>query len=158
MIPSPTFVELSPFEVMAIQFFSHPYEIDEVVVMVRNVYAGRVEFHDGDSDITPGLSVHHIGGHTKGLQAVRVWTRVGWLVLASDASHYYANMNEYKPFSLVADVTQMADGWRKLRKLASQPQHIVPGHDPLVMHRYLAPAPALEGIAVRVDAEPTETK
>lgn len=143
---------------MAIEFFSHAYEIDEVVAMVRNVYAGRVEFHDGDADIAPGLSVHHIGGHTKGLQAVRVWTRVGWLVLASDASHYYANMNEHRPFPIVADVTQMVDGWRKLRKLADEPQHVVPGHDPLVMQRYHAPGPALEGIAVRLDAEPTETK
>jgi glyoxylase-like metal-dependent hydrolase (beta-lactamase superfamily II) len=142
---------------MAIEYFSQAYEIDEVVAMVRHVYAGRVAFHDGDSDIAPGLSVHHIGGHSQGLQVVRVWTRVGWLVLASDASHYYANMNEQRPFPLVADVTQMADGWRKLRMLAGQPQHIVPGHDPLVMQRYLAPEPELEGIAVRLDAEPAET-
>ncbi len=142
---------------MAIDFFSHAYEVDEVVAMVRNVYAGRVAFHDGDSDIAPGLSVHHIGGHTRGLQAVRIWTRVGWLVLASDASHYYANMNEHRPFPIVADVTQMVDGWHKLRKLADQPQHVVPGHDPLVMRRYQAPEPALEGIAVRLDAEPTGT-
>jgi glyoxylase-like metal-dependent hydrolase (beta-lactamase superfamily II) len=139
---------------MAIQYFSYPYEVDEVVAMVRHVYGGRVEFHDGDEEIAPGLWVHHIGGHSKGLQAVRVWTRVGWLVLASDASHYYANMEEQRPFPLVADVTQMADGWRKLRKLASQPQHVVPGHDPLVMQRYLAPERALEGIVVRLDAEP----
>ena len=141
---------------MAIEFFSHAYEVDEVVAMVRNVYSGRVQFHDGDSDIAPGLSVHHIGGHTKGLQAVRIWTRVGWLVLASDASHYYANMNEQRPFPIVADVTQMVDGWRKLRTLADGPQHIVPGHDPLVMRRYHAPNSALEGIAARLDAEPIE--
>jgi len=41
-----------------------------------------------------------------------------------------------------------------LRELAGAPQYIVPGHDPLVMERYRAPAPALEGIAVRLDAEP----
>lgn len=143
---------------MAINYFAYPYEVDEVVAMVRNVYAGRVEFHDGDAEIAPGLWVHHIGGHSKGLQAVRVWTRVGWLVLASDASHYYANMNEQRPFPLVADVMEMADGWRRLRKLASHPQHVVPGHDPLVMQRYLAPDPDLEGIVVRLDAEPVETE
>ena len=141
---------------MAVDFFSHAYELDEVIAMVRNVYAGRVEFHDGDVEIAPGFSVHHIGGHTKGLQSVRIWTRVGWVVLASDASHYYANMSEQKPFPIVADVTQMVDGWRKLRELASGPQHVVPGHDPLVMQRYGAPERALEGIAVRLDAEPTE--
>ncbi|MBX5459830.1 MAG: N-acyl homoserine lactonase family protein [Steroidobacteraceae bacterium] len=139
---------------MATGFFSHAYELEEVVAMVRNVYAGRVEFHDGDAQIAPGLSVHHIGGHTQGLQAVRVWTRVGWLVLASDASHYYANMIEARPFPIVASVTEMVDGWRKVRALASDPRHVVPGHDPLVMQRYAAPDAALEGIVVRLDAEP----
>ena len=71
--------------------------------------------------LAPGLSLHHIGGHTKGLQAVRVWTRVGWLVLASDASHYYANMGEGRPFPVVASVTEMADGWRKLHTLVDDP-------------------------------------
>jgi glyoxylase-like metal-dependent hydrolase (beta-lactamase superfamily II) len=134
--------------------FAHAYEVDEVVGMVRRVYAGRVEFHDGDAELAPGLSLHHIGGHTLGLQAVRVWTRVGWLVLASDASHYYANMEEARPFPIVADVTAMVDGWRRLKSLASAPQHVVPGHDPLVMQRYRAPDASMEGTVVRLDAEP----
>jgi glyoxylase-like metal-dependent hydrolase (beta-lactamase superfamily II) len=139
---------------MAVPHFGHAYEVDEVVGMVRNVYAGRVAFHAGDAEIAPGLSVHLIGGHTMGLQAVRVWTRVGWIVLASDASHYYANMEERRPFPIVADVARMVDGWRRMRELASAPRFVVPGHDPEVMRRYAAPAPALEGIAVRLDAEP----
>jgi glyoxylase-like metal-dependent hydrolase (beta-lactamase superfamily II) len=139
---------------MAVPHFAHAYEVDEVVGMVRNVYAGRVTFHAGDAELAPGLSVHLIGGHTRGLQAVRVHTRVGWVVLASDASHYYANMNECRPFPIVADVTRMVDGWRRLRELADAPRHVVPGHDPEVMARYAAPAPELEGIAVRLDAEP----
>jgi glyoxylase-like metal-dependent hydrolase (beta-lactamase superfamily II) len=139
---------------MAQPFFSYAYEVDEVVAMVRNVYAGRVVFHAGDATLVPGLSVHLVGGHTQGLQVVRLWTRVGWLVLASDASHYAENMNSGRPFPVVADVTAMVDGWRRLRELASDPRHVVPGHDPLVMQRYRAPSAALEGIAVRLDAEP----
>jgi len=139
---------------MAHPFFAGAYEADDVVAMVRNVHAGRVEFHDGDAALAPGISVHHVGGHTKGLQVVRLWTRIGWLVLASDASHYLANMNEGRPFPIVADVTEMVDGWRKLRTLVDDPRHIIPGHDPLVMERYEAPSRELVGIAVRVDAEP----
>jgi glyoxylase-like metal-dependent hydrolase (beta-lactamase superfamily II) len=139
---------------MAIGHFAYAYEVEEVVGMVRRVYQGRVTFHDGDAEIAPGLSVHHIGGHTLGLQSVRVWTRVGWVVLASDAAHYYANMDEGRPFPIVVDVAKMADGWRKLRALAAGPQHVVPGHDPLVMQRYRAPSPELEGIVVRLDDEP----
>lgn len=139
---------------MALDFFSAAYEEEEVVAMVRNVYARRVVFHDGDDEIAPGLTVHHIGGHTAGLQCVRIWTRVGWLVLASDASHYYANMEEGRPFPIVANVMEMVEGWSKLRALASAQRHVIPGHDPLVMQRYRAPGAALEGIAVRLDAEP----
>jgi glyoxylase-like metal-dependent hydrolase (beta-lactamase superfamily II) len=139
---------------MATEFFSYAYEVDEVVAMVRNVYAGRVEFHDGDVNLAPGISLHHIGGHTQGLQAVRVWTRIGWLVLASDASHYYANMGEGRPFPVVANVMAMVDGWKKLHTLVDDPRHIIPGHDPLVMQRYRASGAGLEGVAVRLDAEP----
>jgi hypothetical protein len=78
------------------------------------------------------------------------------LVLASDGSHYYANMIEARPFPVVASVTEMADGWKRVHALASSPRYVIPGHDPLVMKRYRAPSPALEGIAVRLDAEPTE--
>ena len=41
------------------------------------VHAGRVVFHDGDEEVAPGLSVHLLGGHTDGLQVVRVETGNG---------------------------------------------------------------------------------
>ena len=66
-------------------------------------------------------------------------------------------MDEGKPFPIVADVMQMAEGWRKLQALASAPRHVVPGHDPLVMQRYPAASPALDGIAVRLDTEPVDS-
>ena len=130
-------------------FFRQAYEVDEVVAMVREIYKGRVRFHDGDADLAPGLSLHRVAGHTKGLQVVRVRTRAGWMVLASDASHLYANMNEKQPFPIVYDVSKMVAGWRRLAELADSPELIVPGHDPLVMRRYPA-APGLEGLAVRL--------
>jgi glyoxylase-like metal-dependent hydrolase (beta-lactamase superfamily II) len=118
--------------------------------MVRRVYEGRVSFYDGDVSIAPGISLHLIGGHTAGLQVVRVATRRGWLVLASDASHFYANMEQARPFPIVWSVAQMLDGYRRMRELADTPGHIVPGHDPLVMQRYPA-ADGLRGIAARLD-------
>jgi glyoxylase-like metal-dependent hydrolase (beta-lactamase superfamily II) len=139
---------------MAHACFSHAYALQEVLAMVREVYAGRVCFHDGDATVAPGITVHHIGGHTAGLQCVRVWTRIGWVVLASDAAHYYANMEAVRPFPIVLDVGRMVDGYRRVRELASSPRYVVPGHDPLVMRRYRPPRPDLEGIAVRLDEEP----
>lgn len=141
---------------MAHPFFAHAYDLEGVLSMVRLVYGARVQFHSGDAQIVPGLSVHHVGGHTHGLQVVRVWTRVGWVVLASDAAHYLANMSSGRPFPIVADVMQMIAGWDRLKELASAPQYIVPGHDPRVMQRYREPEPGLRGVAVRLDAEPLE--
>jgi glyoxylase-like metal-dependent hydrolase (beta-lactamase superfamily II) len=64
-------------------------------------------------------------------------------------------MTSGRPFPIVADVTQMIVGWGRLKKLASRPQYIVPGHDPGVMQRLLrAGAERLRGVAVRLDAEP----
>jgi len=117
---------------------------------------GRVRFHDGDAELAPGVSVHHIGGHTKGLQVVRVRTRRGWVVLASDAAHLYANMDETRPFPIIYHLGEMVDGYRRLAELADSRAHIIPGHDPLVMRRYPPPSPELEGICVRLDVPPRE--
>jgi glyoxylase-like metal-dependent hydrolase (beta-lactamase superfamily II) len=133
---------------------SGAYDVENVVGMVREIYKGRVQFHDGDAEIAPGVSVHHIGGHTLGLQAVRVQTARGYVVLASDASHYYANMNEKRPFPIVYDVPEMIAGWERVRSLASSDGHVIPGHDPEVMRRFPPASPELAGIAVRLDAEP----
>jgi len=135
-------------------FLNHAYEPHEIAGLVREVYKGRVRFHDGDDELAPGLSLHRIGGHTRGLQAVRVYTRAGWIVLASDAAHLYENVQGGRPFPVVWDVGGMVQGWRRLRELADAPELIVPGHDPLVMRRYRAPRPALRGIAVRLDRRP----
>jgi len=131
--------------------FGGAYDVEDVVGMVRRAYAGRVRFHDGDAQLHPGVSVHLIGGHTMGLQAVRVRTRRGWIVLASDASHFYANMEQERPFPIVWSLADMVEGYRRLSALADSPAHIIPGHDPLVLERYPAPSPGMEGIVARLD-------
>jgi glyoxylase-like metal-dependent hydrolase (beta-lactamase superfamily II) len=136
---------------MAQPVFSGAYEVEDVVGMVRRAYAGRVRFHDGDAEIAPGISLHLIGGHTMGLQVVRVATRRGWVVVASDASHFYANMEEVRPFPIVYSVAAMVEGYDRLRALAESPAHVIPGHDPLVLERYPAPSKALQGIVARLD-------
>jgi glyoxylase-like metal-dependent hydrolase (beta-lactamase superfamily II) len=130
---------------------NHSFTADHVAGLVRTVHDGRVVFHDGDDELGTGLSVHLIGGHTDGLQVVRVETPEGALVLASDASHYYENIETGRPFPIVFDVGAMVQGYDTLRRLASTPEAIVPGHDPLVLQRYRPVAPELDGVAVRLD-------
>lgn len=136
--------------------FRHAYDIEDVVSMVRRVYAERVQFHQGDQVLAPGVELVLIGGHTKGLQSVRVHTQRGWVVLASDASHYYDNMMEISPFPIVYHVGDMVDGYAKLKRLAQSDHHLIPGHDPLVRARYPhAGAPELD--IVQLHLAPKDT-
>jgi glyoxylase-like metal-dependent hydrolase (beta-lactamase superfamily II) len=133
----------------------HAFEAEDVAAMVRRLYEGRVVFHEGSKELAPGLSVHWVGGHTAGLQVVRVRTSRGWVVLASDASHYYANVEERRPFPIVYNVAEMLSGHDTLEMLASSPSHIIPGHDPLVIERYPAAGPP---DIVRLDLEPNRMR
>ncbi|TPQ46547.1 MBL fold hydrolase [Prosthecomicrobium hirschii] len=132
----------------------HPFEEEDVVAMVRKVYQGRVEFHDGTGTVAPGVTVHKVGGHSRGLQIVRVETERGPVVLASDASHYYEHIENDRAFSVLVDLAELLEGYRTIRKLAPSMKHVVPGHDPAVFDRYPAAGPGLEGWAIRVDLEP----
>lgn len=130
------------------------FALNDVLEMVRLVYGDRVVFHSGDETIAPGVTLHHIAGHTRGLQSVRVHSERGWVVLASDAAHYYENVEQETPFAVLENMFLMLEGFRKLRSLAPTDAHLVPGHDPAVLKRYPAPLPELEGIVARLDVAP----
>lgn len=128
-----------------------PFTGGHICEAVQRLYSGQVIFHDGDSQIAEGVTVHRIGGHSRGLQAVRVRTAAGFLVLASDAAHFYENVEARKPFPIVVDLQDMLDGFDTLVRLASAPSLIIPGHDPLVMKRF--PADIADHVA-RLDVGP----
>jgi hypothetical protein len=73
---------------------------------------------------------------------------------AADATHLYAHIDGGRVFPLTYNIEEVVEGYATLKKLASAPQHVVPGHDPLVLKRYPAAKPGLEGWVVRLDAEP----
>lgn len=109
-----------------------PFTVGHVCEAVRRLYSGQVVFHEGDAEIAEGVTVHRIGGHSRGLQVVRVRTRAGWMVLASDAAHFYENLWLRKPFPIVVDLEDMMRGFGTLERLASRRELVVPGHDPIV--------------------------
>lgn len=109
-----------------------PFTVDHVCDMVRHVYSGRVVFHDGSGEVAPGVRVHCVGGHSRGLQVVEVDTAHGPLCLASDASHFYENFLLAKPFPIVADLEPLLDGFAWIQQLAGGKDRVVPGHDPMV--------------------------
>ena len=113
-----------------------PFTGAHVCEAVMRLYSGKIVFHDGDAEIADGVTVHRIGGHSRGLQAVRVRTEAGYLVLASDAAHFYENVRTRKPFPIVVDLEDMLAGFETLKRLATAPRLIVPGHDPLVQTHF----------------------
>jgi glyoxylase-like metal-dependent hydrolase (beta-lactamase superfamily II) len=133
----------------------HTVTPEDIVELVRLNFERRVRFVDGDEELAPGITLHRVGGHAPGLQVVRVQTSGGPVVLASDATHFYANLQEDRPFSIVHSLPGMYDAFDRVRELAGgDDERIVPGHDPLVLERYAAPTPELAGLAVELRLPP----
>jgi glyoxylase-like metal-dependent hydrolase (beta-lactamase superfamily II) len=130
-----------------------PFEAADVARMVHRVFEDRVVFHDGDAELAPGITLHRVGGHTPGLQVVRVSTARGPVVLASDAAHFYANFEQGRPFPILDSVSDYLEAHRKIRTLAAGDVHVIPGHDPAVLARY--PQAGAADI-VRVDLPPRD--
>ncbi len=128
------------------------FDVQHVTQAIEHVFTDRVTFYAGTSEIAPGITLHLVGGHTGGLQIMRVPTARGAVVLASDAAHFYANIRTRNPFPLLHNLEHMLEGWVTCEKLADGPDHIIPGHDPEVLRRF-PPIPGQAG-TVRVDLPP----
>ncbi len=133
----------------------HSYHVEDVVGMVRLNFKGRVEMHEGQVELAPGLTLHPAPGHADGLQVARVNTKRGFVVLASDATHYYEHLQTHRLFTTAFHLGDMLDSFRLLETLAPTKRHIIPGHDPHVMKEYEPPKPSLAGMVVRLDVAPT---
>jgi len=61
----------------------------------------------------------------------------GTVVLASDALHFYEEVERDRPFAILADLPAMYRAYDTLAQLATQPgTSLVAGHDPLVRTRF----------------------
>ena len=129
----------------------HPFSVEHVTLMVRHVYGERVTFYSGDGEVAPGVTVHRVGGHSDGLQVVRVDTARGPVVLASDASHFFANLHRRSPFPIVYNIGDMAVGWETVERLAGHPDRFIPGHDPIVAEIYPRASDKVDAFALHLD-------
>jgi len=127
-----------------------PFDGEPVAQLVRRLYADRVVFHHGDAQFAPGIDLRLAPGHTAGLQVVCCATARGQVVLASDAAHLWANITRQIAFPIFVDSADYARAQARVLELADGSlDHLIPGHDPLV----LACFPAADDIA-RVDLAP----
>jgi glyoxylase-like metal-dependent hydrolase (beta-lactamase superfamily II) len=130
--------------------YGHLHEQADMIYLREQLASGRLRLLDGEFSVVPGITLHHLGGHTQGLQVVRVNTAAGHVVLASDASHFYENIGSDRPYSIVDHLPSMYRAFDRIRELADAEELIVPGHDPAVLERFPAAATSLVGLAVRV--------
>jgi glyoxylase-like metal-dependent hydrolase (beta-lactamase superfamily II) len=114
----------------------HPFDIEDVAALIRKIFAERVCFHDGDAAPLPGISLHVLPGHSKGMQAVRVMTPRGPILLASDVTHHYANLLRRAPFRITIDFVATLRSYAELMRLGGSVDRIIPGHDPKVRALY----------------------
>ncbi|MGH9304489.1 MAG: N-acyl homoserine lactonase family protein, partial [Acidimicrobiales bacterium] len=128
--------------------FAADSEPDEIALLTRARRDGRLTLFAGAHALAPGIELTEVGGHTPGQLIASVTapdggTGNGTVVLASDALHFYEEVERDRPFAIVADLPGMYRAYDTLAQLASQPgTRLVAGHDPLVRTRFAAYSPA----------------
>lgn len=136
------------------QFAEHS-EPQEIALLAGARTDGRITLFSGQHALAPGVDLIEVGGHTPGQLIVAVATGAGTTVLASDALHFYEEVERDRPFAVLADLPAMYRAYDTLAQLASQPgTHLVAGHDPAVRARFApwrtAPPPGADGELLQV--------
>ena len=108
--------------------------------LVRLNTLGRVHLVDGDArEILPGVTVYTGGKHTFASQYVGVNTKSGTVVIASDNVYTYENLEKHVPITATLDAKSNLAAQDRMKKIASNPRLIIPGHDPGVFVRFPKP-------------------
>ncbi len=126
---------------------------DAEIEALRTAHAqGRVRTFRDSLALAPGVELIELGGHTPGQSAVRVRTSEGDVLLASDAVHYYEELDDDLPFAFVADLPRMYAGFDRVHALMDEGvRHVVPGHDPDTLNRFTpVTAGPLAGVAATI--------
>ena len=98
---------------------------------------GRLHLVENSDELFPGIRVTSLPGHTPGLLITEVPTRSGRIILASDAIHYYEEMELDRPFRLYESLADTLRSFEILRELAHQPHtRVIAGHDPRDITNY----------------------
>jgi glyoxylase-like metal-dependent hydrolase (beta-lactamase superfamily II) len=112
-------------------------EADEVAYLAAVREEGRVRVLTGDGPVLAGVESVLVGGHSPGQVVLLVQGAGGPVLLASDAVHYYDELEHGWPFAIFVDLEAMVAGYDVVRRLAAEHgAPVVAGHDPLVMERF----------------------
>jgi glyoxylase-like metal-dependent hydrolase (beta-lactamase superfamily II) len=109
---------------------------DVLEIVTRNTQ-GKVSFVRGDDETSLSGITFGIGGrHTWQSQFVTVQTRTSTVVLASDNTYLYENLDTHTPVSQTLDAASNLRTQDRMKSLASKPALVIPGHDPAVFERF----------------------
>jgi glyoxylase-like metal-dependent hydrolase (beta-lactamase superfamily II) len=135
--------------------YHHSVE-DTEIDHLRTVHEqGRIRFHAGEERLAPGVEMIQLGGHSPGQAILTVKTSAGTVLLASDATHYYEELERDMPFLVVAALEAMYAGFDEMKRLVAERGAIlVPGHDPAVLDRHEQYDGDLAGIAASIGRLP----
>jgi glyoxylase-like metal-dependent hydrolase (beta-lactamase superfamily II) len=129
--------------------FAAAAEPDEIAHLVEAKREGRVNCIDGDCEIAPGILARLCGGHCPGQQLITVDAGSRPVVLATDALHFYEEMERDMPFNVFHDLEATYRTLDTLRADEHAGATVVAGHDPSVMTRFDA-VDGANGLAVRI--------
>ncbi|MEQ4304654.1 N-acyl homoserine lactonase family protein [Plantactinospora sp. B6F1] len=116
--------------------FAHSVEFREIDDLVKARDEGRTRTFNGRLELAPGIELLEVGGHTPGQCIVRVSTADGIVLLASDAIHYFEEIERDIPFAFVSDLPAMYAGFDRIKQMvADEDAILVPGHDPGTLDR-----------------------
>lgn len=110
---------------------------NNVVELVKLNTEGRLTLVDGDAqEIFEGIRAYTGGRHSYASQYLGINTPDGTVILASDNVWFYANLEMNLPNSLTFDPEAQLEAQDRMRRLASRPEWIIPGHDGAVFDRF----------------------
>ena len=118
--------------------FAEHAEPAEIALLRDKRADGTLTLFSGQATLAPGVELTEVGGHTPGQLIVSAaHPDGGTAVLASDALHFYEEVERDRPFAIVADLPAMYRAYDTLAELSRQPgTHLVSGHDPAVRERF----------------------
>ncbi|WP_353713561.1 N-acyl homoserine lactonase family protein [Arthrobacter sp. K5] len=137
-------------------FYSEEGEIDQLRLAETE---GRLKLFSGETSPVPGIRLVEVGGHTPGQAIVYVPTSEGEVLLASDAVHFYEELERDMPFTAVSDLPTMYDAFAFIRREKQERGlTVIPGHDPDVLTRFRACPDLPAGAGVVIGGTPSTNK
>jgi glyoxylase-like metal-dependent hydrolase (beta-lactamase superfamily II) len=127
-------------------------EADEVAGVVERWRAGAGVVAMGERhEVAPGIEAIEVGGHSPGQVILVVEGEQAPVVLASDAVHFYEEVDRDRACGVLVDLAQVYRAYDVIRELVrTRGARLLAGHDPLVMERFPRLPGANAELGVRV--------